>query len=309
MGNVSAWQHPNHRSAAELPVELRRASVPARVREWVGRRTGSPVVSVRRLAGASSTAVHALRLADGTALVLRRYVWEKFRAEEPEAPAREEEALEYARRQRLLVPAVIAADPDGADVGDGIPALLMVRVPGRAQTAPDVRALAALAAQVHSVSGTGFGHRYFPWCRDTSTSPPRGCRHPGRWAQALELWRSAEPAYEKCFVHRDFHPGNVLWSRGTVTGVVDWANACVGPAGIDVATCRWNLHRWAGEKLASSFVPAYEELTSRPHHPYWDLAWVMEHDWDLVDDLVRVWAAEDVLVDIMERLLDVEGRL
>ncbi len=137
-------------------------------------------MSVRRLPGASSTAVHAVRLADGTVLVLRRYVWEKFRIEEPEAPAREVEALEYASRHGLVVPAVIAADPDGAEVGDGIPALLMARVPGRAQPAPDVHALAALAAQVHALSGAGFGHRYFPWCRDTSTAPRPGLPVPGQ---------------------------------------------------------------------------------------------------------------------------------
>ena len=305
MVSVNAWQHPNQRPPAELPRELRRASVSDRVREWVRRRAGSPVVSVRRMPGASSTAVHAVRLADGTALVLRRYVWEKFRLEEPGAPAREVEALEYARRHGLVVPAVIAADPHGADVGDGIPALLMARVPGRAQASPDVHALAALAAQVHALRGAGFGHRYFPWCRDTSTTPPRGCRRPDRWAQALELWRSAEPAYEECFVHRDFHPGNVLWWRGTVTGVVDWANACVGPSGIDVTTCRWNLQDWAGEKAATSFLTAYEELTGQPHDRYWDVAWLMEHDWDLVDDLERVWAAEDRLAQILPRLLGV----
>jgi hypothetical protein len=96
MVSVKAWQHPNQRPASELPGELRRAPVPDRVREWVRRRAGSPVMSVRRLPGASSTAVHAVRLADGTVLVLRRYVWERFRLEEPEAPAREVEALGYA---------------------------------------------------------------------------------------------------------------------------------------------------------------------------------------------------------------------
>jgi aminoglycoside phosphotransferase (APT) family kinase protein len=300
---MNAWRHPNHREGAELPAELRRVPVPDGVREWVRRQAGSPVVSVRRLPGASSTAVHTVYLADGNVLVLRRYVWEGFRAEEPEAPAREVEALEYAGRHDLPVPGVIATDPHGADIGDGVPALLMARVPGRAQPAPNASALAAMAVEVHAVRGSGFGHHYFPWCRGTSTAPPRGCRRPDKWEQALGLWRSAEPAYQECFVHRDFHPGNVLWLRGAVAGVVDWANACVGPPGIDVATCRWNLHRWAGEEAARSFVTAYEELTSRPLHPYWDLAWVMEHDWNLVDDLQRVWAAEGLLAQILPRLV------
>ena len=306
MVRMSPWQHPNRRPVAELPAELRRVPVPGKVREWIRRRTGSRVVWVRRLPGASSAAVHAVGLADGASVVLRRYVWEKFRAEEPEAPIREVTGLEYARQHRLLVPAIIAADPWGTDVGDGIPALLMGRVPGRAQPAPDVRVLAALAAQVHSVSGVGFGHRYFVWCRGTSTAPPRVCRRPELWERALQLWRSAQPPYEACFVHRDFHPGNVLWFRGALTGVVDWANVCVGPAGIDIATCRWNLQDWAGEKIATEFVSAYEELTGRPHHPYWDLAKIVEDDWDLIDEPEQVWAAEELLAQALPRLLATE---
>jgi hypothetical protein len=85
---VSTWRHPNQQLAAEMPAELRRVPVPGLVREWIRRHAGCRVVSVRRLPGASSTAVHAVRLADGRTLVLRRYVWDKFRAEEPESPAR-----------------------------------------------------------------------------------------------------------------------------------------------------------------------------------------------------------------------------
>ena len=277
---------------SELPPALRRAPVPEQAREWICRRTGSRVVSVRRLPGASSTAVHTVRLADGRVLVLRRYAWEQFRVDEPEAPAREVDALRYARRHHLPVPAEVAADPGGDEVGDGTPAVLMGRVAGRALAAPDVEALAGLLARVHSVNDSGFEHRYGPWCRDTSTVPPPACRHPALWEQALEVWRSAEPAYEACFIHRDFHPGNVLWLRRGVAGVVDWVNGCIGPPGIDVATCRWNLQDWAGEPAATAFVEAYERLTGRPHHPYWDVAKIVEDDWDLIDEPERVWEAE-----------------
>jgi hypothetical protein len=109
--SLNAWRHPNHRPAAKLPADLRRVPVPDQVREWARLQAGSPVVCVRRLPGASSTAVHAVRLADGKMLVRRRYVGERFRAEEPDAPAREVDALEYAGRQGLAVPEVIAADP------------------------------------------------------------------------------------------------------------------------------------------------------------------------------------------------------
>lgn len=97
---MRAWQHPNRGCVADVPLELRRAPVPDRVREWIERQAGSRVVAVRRLPGASSTAVHAIGLADGSTLVLRRYVWEQFREQEPDAPLREIDALDYARRNR-----------------------------------------------------------------------------------------------------------------------------------------------------------------------------------------------------------------
>ncbi|MDQ1748500.1 MAG: hypothetical protein QOD07_2763 [Frankiaceae bacterium] len=269
--------------------------MPAAAREWVRRQTNARVVAVRRMPGASSSAVHELRLAGGGSVVLRRYVWPQFLTTEPEAPAREADALTYAHARGLPVPALVAADPYGAEIGDGVPALLMTRLPGRPDARADPEALAAAAADIHAVDGVGFPHRYVPWYRATSTRPPRGCRAPGRWADALEIWRSAEPAFAPTFVHRDFHPGNVLWVRGRLGGVVDWANACAGPPGIDVATCRWNLAAWVGPEAADAFVNAYERRTGQRHDPYWDVAKVMEDDWDLIDDPQRVDRAERFL--------------
>ena len=32
-------------------------------------------------------------------------------------------------------------------------------------------------------------------------------------------------------IHRDYHPLNTLWSRGRITGIVDWASGCAGDPG------------------------------------------------------------------------------
>jgi Homing endonuclease associated repeat/Phosphotransferase enzyme family len=53
----------------------------------------------------------------------------------------------------------------------------------------------------------------------------------GSWAEALAA----------AGLERDFHPGNVLWRRATVSGVVDWQAASICPASVDVANCRGNL--------------------------------------------------------------------
>ena len=87
---------------------------------------------MRALDGGMSSAVHALDLADGRALVLRRFVREDWLAEEPDVPAREAAALELLRERPLPTPELVASDPTGAAAGD--PAVLMTRLPGAAST-------------------------------------------------------------------------------------------------------------------------------------------------------------------------------
>lgn len=270
-------RHPNQRDIASLPPELRRTTVPPAVRAWVERRAGVRIVRVRRLAGASSTAVHGLYSAAGSRLVLRRYVWPGFLEDEPHAPRREVEALRFASAHGLPVPVPVAADLTGADIGDGVPALLMSFVPGRAVAVPDANRLAELAANIHATDPAGFGHDYFRWFTDATVAPPPASGWPRLWETAIGLWHDAMPAYAPRFIHRDFHPGNVLWWRGRAAGVVDWANACAGPPGCDVATCRSNLVDLAGDRAADDFQAAYESLTGEPFHPYWEMASILEN--------------------------------
>lgn len=274
---MSAPRHPNHRPAHSLPVELRRTTVPAATRAWITRMTGQPIVRAERLPGASSTAVHRVRFPDRQSLVLRRYVWPGFLDHEPTAPQRELDALDFASRNDLPVPLVIASDITGCDIGDGIPTILMTFLRGRALASPNPVRLADIAATVHAVDPSGFAHRYFPWFDDLPLGPPSAARRPRLWERALEVRASAMPSYRPSLIHRDFHPGNVLWRQQRCAGIVDWVNACSGPAGCDVATCYGNLVGWAGHRVADDFVAAYETLTGEPHHPYWEIASVLEH--------------------------------
>ena len=246
------------------------------VRDWVEREQGAPITRVRRLAGASTSAVHMVWLADGRRAVLRRYVWPGFLDAEPDAPRREAESLRLAGTHDLPVPAVLASDPDGSVTGDGVPALLMTVVPGRAVGVPDLHRLAEAAAAIHAVDAAALGHEYSRWHVADTTGPPTGAADAALWERAVELWGTAMPRYRPAFVHRDFHPGNVLWSRGRA-GVVDWANACRGPSGCDVAHCRDNLLRLAGQEAADRFLSAYQSLTGETLDPYWEVASVLEH--------------------------------
>jgi aminoglycoside phosphotransferase (APT) family kinase protein len=274
-----AWRHPNHRQVSSLPVELRRPAVPDHVRAWVARQTVGPVVGVRRLAGASSAAVHALYLADGNRLVLRRYLWPGFLDDEPLAPQREVDALSFAGVHHLPAPALVAADITGGDIGDGIPALLMTCLPGRAVPNPDVVMLAETLAAIHDTDPAAYPHHYFAWNQEGTTRPPAGAARPRLWERAIALWHNATPSYRPVLIHRDYHPGNVLWRRRALSGVVDWVNACRGPIGCDLATCRGNLVDLVGPVVADRFVATYTALTGEPLHPFWEMAGILEGDY------------------------------
>lgn len=282
--------HPNHRDPATLPPELRSPEVPDHVRRWVESQVGVGVVDATPFDGASSAAVHRLDLADETALVLRRYVWPGFLQAEPDAPRREVEAIRFARDAGLPVAEVIAADTTGADVGDDVPVVLTTLLTGAPVRVPDLRALAEAATTVHTVDPTGFDHAHFPWCRDEMTAPPPGTTDPALWERALELWHAGPPDHDRVFVHRDFHPGNLLWDHGALTGIVDWANACVGPAGCDIAHCRANLRDLAGTDVADQFVALHGSITGLDLDPYWILAAHLEHSPDH-------WSAERLATD------------
>jgi Ser/Thr protein kinase RdoA (MazF antagonist) len=48
------------------------------------------------------------------------------------------------------------------------------------------------------------------------------------WERAAQISHGPAPRLPQVLLHRDFHPGNVLWRRGAVFRVVDWLGACTG---------------------------------------------------------------------------------
>jgi aminoglycoside phosphotransferase (APT) family kinase protein len=91
---------------------------------------------------------------------------------------------------------------------------------------------------------------------------------------ALQLWpevskRSPTPA----LVHGDYWPGNVLWHRGRLSGVVDWEDARLGDPARDVAICRGDLTLLFGLHVADAFLREYETAAGRQisDMPFWDL--------------------------------------
>ena len=274
--------------------ERLRRRPPARALDWcaVAVARDAEVTAVHALPGATSSAVHAVDVRGPSArvhrLVLRRFVLEDWLAEEPSVPRHEAAALAIAAATAVPTPELVALDPDGAEAGD--PALLMTRLPGAVRRRPRdlepcLRALAEILPAVHATPLPP-GHElpdYAPYALHADR-PPAWSTRPAVWERAFEVFRGPPPHAPRRFIHRDFHAGNVLWSGGAVSGLVDWPNASVGAAGADVGHCRMNLHGMLGPEAADRFAT----LCGGDHHPYWDvvavLGGVYAGDWDRGDE-------------------------
>ena len=259
----------------QIPPEMRRRPPPSTL-AWAAQQVGANarVVRVRRLRNAWASAVHAIDVDDGEnahRLVLRRWARTDLPPDDG-VVANEAAVLSYlaAADVKVPVPRLIGADPD-AEHAD-VPALLMSRVEGRDVLTPSdldayLRGLATTLRSLHAVAApdASIVADYRPWDLDMVTAPPDWAPRRDIWARASEIMRSPVPPHEPVFLHRDYHPGNVLWRRGRVSGVVDWSHGCRGPVAADVAHCRMNLAVLFGPDVADEFARRYGAVG--------DLAW------------------------------------
>jgi aminoglycoside phosphotransferase (APT) family kinase protein len=231
---------------------------PAEALAWAAETTGGPVRAVRRLAGGTHAATHLLETPRGQA-VLRRF------------PPGDTAALNEAHVLDVLdgldgrAPRLLGADPHGERCGG--PAVLITRLPGRADITPADPGAAAVQqgrvlAGLHAVPAarlTGFrdgmaastaSHH-----RDTGTAPG---------APLLAARGHRLTGAGSVLTHFDFWAGNVLWQGGALTGVVDWSGASLAPRGFDVSWCRLDLVLLHGPATAEAFTRAYEEEAGGP---------------------------------------------
>jgi aminoglycoside phosphotransferase (APT) family kinase protein len=274
----------------ELEAGLRRALTappPSEALDWVEQMVGAPITARRALLGGTSSAMCLLETSAAPPLdrvVLRRYVLD-WVLQEPDVPRDEAVRLRLVGGggggTRVPAPRLVASDPEGATCG--VPMTLMTALPGEPVWHPTdragwLRAMADLIVQIHSAP---LSAELSDWCpyAPQSRNPPPWSRHPQAWHAAYELWDGPPPTSERVFLHRDFHPGNVLWTGTEITGVVDWVSSCAGPPEADIGHCRANLAIRLGQDWADEFLAVWQELTGkRDYHPYWDLTDVVSFD-------------------------------
>ena len=256
------------------------AGLPGRARRWVGEVLEGTVTGAEPLPGATTSAVHAVTVADVAGehrVALRRYLLPEVLAVEPDVAAREAAVLAALGGAALPTPYLLAADPDG--VHCDVPAVLMTLLPGRVVWQPaDVgtwlTGMAALLPVLHARPVPAGLRRYAPY-RQASLEPPAWSARPELWRRAAAVFAGPAPRLPDVLLHRDFHPGNVLWDGEQVSGLVDWQDAAAGPAVVDVGHCRANLAARLGVDVAERFAAEWERLSGQRYDRWADVVAVV----------------------------------
>lgn len=279
----------------ELHLQLR-SPVPPEALAWVERETGKPVLHQVPLEGGTSAALHRLVLDGADEVVVQRFVLDWI-TEEPWAPTNEALVLDLLAQSSVPSPHLIALDADGEFTGT--PMVLMTALPGvlvwdPRELDPWLTKLVDLMMTIHAQPAADTMRAWEPY--PPSGVPPAWTKHQAAWNRAIDAYESERPRSDRVFLHRDFHPGNVLWEGGEVSGIVDWVSSCAGPAEEDVAHCRMNLAMHHGQATADRFLQIWLQATGRTEYsPYWDLVDVVslggDTPHDRLDEFVAAAAA------------------
>ncbi|MFD3520663.1 phosphotransferase family protein [Streptomyces sp. NPDC058653] len=247
------------------------AGLRPRALAWVNRHleAGERIVGSEALHGGITAEMRRLTVAapDGGSryLVLRTFV-DVEHAED--SLDREAGALTQLAGTGVPAPGLVAVDPTAAH-GE-YPSLLMTHLAGRTVLDDEavekrVPLLARQLVAIHALRPVERPGRYVTSTTADTVVTPEGA-DAAAWAAAVDVIRGPAPPYEGRFLHRDFHPGNVLFDMppsgpagARITGVVDWAAASWGPADLDVAHCSTNLALLHGPAWGMRFAEAYEE--------------------------------------------------
>ncbi len=242
-------------------------------------RRKAEVVMIEQLKGSTSSTLFRISLRMNRCLrhvVFRLFDNQDWLEEEPDLVLHEAMSLRCAAKTDIATPNIIAWDETGEICG--FPAVLMTMLDGTVQLKPNnlekwLRSLASALGKIHAIDANDFNWEYFTYNDISSLETPPWTSIPQAWERAIEIVKCPRPSVHECFIHRDYHPANVLYLDGKVTGVVDWVNACKGPAGIDVGHCRVNLAMLYNVATADQFLAAYQQDQGSKfvYDVYWDV--------------------------------------
>lgn len=237
---------------------------------------GATVVGVRRLTGGLEASTHrvTIALASGTrrAVVVRRF---NRRAQwyDDERLPREAAVLASLAGTGVPAPACLVVDVEGRWLGT--PLLVLSCLPGGpappGQWVPWAGRLVDAMASLHSVPAVIEPE---PWLVGWRTGTPPASLVDDPWLErvwpvisACRAELSSSGGGRLSLVHHDLHPGNTLWSRGRVSGIVDWPLAGAGWPAYDRAYLRLDVSICHGLDAGDAFRIG----AAVDDHPAWDL--------------------------------------
>lgn len=297
----------------------------ASTRSWVEENLapGDRIEGVERLRGGWTSEMRRLHIAGPGGdrhLVLRSFVKPFFLRHAQGLLAREAAVL--ALLSGTDVPAAELHAVDAVAEHCDHPSLLMSFLPGTvhlgdADAEHRVGLLARELVRIHrvEVSETDRPRTYQAWTTPELVRVPEATAQPEVWRQAIDIIRRDPPAHRSCFLHRDFHLGNVLFRQDgdalRVSGVVDWVETSWGPADLDVAHCSTALALLHGAETGMTFAERYVasggELDKNPAaHLYWRLldALAFAPDAEKVAVPWRELGRSDLTPDLLSRRLE-----
>lgn len=260
-----------------------------KLENWIQRQLGKTVQKTSSLKGGVSSVILHHLLVDQTSVVSRHILNKEWLAKEPDLIAHEQASLLALCKENLPVPSFLAADANVKECH--APSLLMSTLPGKVQLdrsvyEAEMRQLAKTLYRIHQTPiPSDFPWEYAPYTSINEIKVPKWTTNPDDWEKALHFVEHSTPSYRPVFIHRDYHPANILWEDGKLSGVVDWINACRGPALVDVAHCRINFALLYGIETADSFLKAYLNEHPLEYNPHWDILSVF----DFVDEEMDVY--------------------
>lgn len=254
-------------------------------RAWLADATGIPTTKLvcEQMKGSTSSSLFLVQRAgqeNAPRFVLRVFDNRAWLEEEPDLVIHDAAALEEAQKTRVVAPKCLSFSE--TDVGFGAPVLLMSYVAGRIELKPAdfgawIDTQARTLAAIHRHKTKTFPWKYSTWVNQKQLRVPDSTTKPEVWRDAIAFWLEGAPDYDPVFIHRDYHPVNLLWQGEGISGVVDWVNACRGPSGIDVGHCRANLVQMFGLDAAEAFLLAYEQhVPAFEYNPYWAVDTVLD---------------------------------
>lgn len=290
--------------------------------KWIKKVLGNniSIKSMTPLKGGISSEIFCVETSDHSRLVLRQFTNQEWVNKSPDLALHEAVSLQCAKNIDIPTPELIAFDEKGIDTI--YPTVLMTLLSGKVDIEPVKRnhwidGLAKTLSIIHTADIQMPWH-YYTYNKVAELEEPSWSKNPKLWGRAFEILKGENPKTKYRFIHRDYHPTNVLWGNYQVSGIVDWVNSCMGPMGIDLGHCRLNLALLISVNVADEFLNRYIKVTENNHeyHPFWDLLALIEFlpgppkiykGWiDLkiknLNDELMIERIDKYLVSVMKRL-------